>query len=349
MAGVGGRQKVQVQPEDQCSKGFLIHEGIYSFYLHIRLQVSMMKIKRIAIVGGTHGNEYTGIYLVEKLRRRLPSWDDLELNYLLANPQAARYAKRFIDHDLNRAFRLDDLLDINKSGYEFDRAKAINQELGPKGRSSTDFIIDMHTSTSNMGTTLIFCKINPALLQLAAYLKNKLQDIHVFYKPPVSEDEDQPYLDSIAPLGLAIEVGPVAHGLLRHDAIEKTEKTVMAILEFISLYNKKALTRLPESIEIYQYSKTVFFPTDEEGNILACIHESLQDGDFQPLNKGDAIFQTLSDQTIYFEEEGPVYPFFINEAAYYYQKIAFYVATKVSFEIRSSDFSKLPHKSSLSQ
>ena len=26
-----------------------------------------MKIKNIAIVGGTHGNEYTGVYLLKKL------------------------------------------------------------------------------------------------------------------------------------------------------------------------------------------------------------------------------------------------------------------------------------------
>lgn len=293
-----------------------------------------MKIKNIAIVGGTHGNENTGVFLIEKLRNCMPSYKNLNLKYLLANPMATKHSKRFIDHDLNRAFGIKDLQNSEKSGYEFNRAKVINNELGPKGKSKTDFIIDMHTSTSNMGITVIFCNINALNLQLAAYLKSKIENFFIYYMPPKSEGENQPYLDSIAPFSLAIEVGPVANGILRHDVIEMTEKTIKATLEFITLYNNKMLPEIPKSVEIFKYYKTVLFPTDIDGNITAYIHEKLQDKDYHELKKGDPIFHTITDQTIYNKEKEPTYPVFINEAAYYYKKIAFSLAKKVSVKIQ---------------
>lgn len=293
-----------------------------------------MKINNVAIVGGTHGNENTGVFLIGKLRSNLPSYKNLNLKYLLANPMATKCSKRFIDHDLNRAFGIKDLQNIEKSEYEFNRAKAINNELGPKGKSKTDFIIDMHTTTSNMGITLIFCNINAINLQLAAYLKSKFENIFIYYMPPISEGEDQPYLDSIAPFSLAIEVGPVPNGILRYDVIEMTEKTIKTTLEFITLYNNDTLPEMPESIEIFEYYKTVLFPTDNDGNITAYIHKNLQDKDYYELKKGDAIFHTIEDQTIFNEEEEPTYPVFINEAAYYYKKVAFSLAKKVSVLIQ---------------
>ena len=288
-----------------------------------------MKINNIAIVGGTHGNENTGVFLIKKLKDRLLSYKNLNLKYLLANPMAVKCSQRFIDCDLNRAFGLKNLQNNEKSEYEFKRAKAINNELGPKGKSKTDFIIDMHTSTSNMGITVILSNINTVNIQLVAYLKGIFEKLNIYYMPAKTE-EDQPFLDSIAPFSLAIEVGPVANGILRHDIIEMTEKTVKATLEFITLYNNDDLPEIPESIELFKYYKTVSFPMDADGNITAYIHKNLQDKDFQELNKGDAIFHTIDDLTIYNEEEGACYPVFINEAAYYYKNSAFSLAKKIS-------------------
>ena len=115
-----------------------------------------MKINKVAIVGGTHGNENTGVFLVNKLKNTLPEYKGLKLKYLIANPLAIINTKRFIDHDLNRAFGIKELLNIESFEYELNRAKVINNELGPKGDSKYDFIIDMHTTTSNMGVTFIF-------------------------------------------------------------------------------------------------------------------------------------------------------------------------------------------------
>ena len=63
-------------------------------------------IRKIAIVGGTHGNELTGVYAIEKLARfpeRLRQYC-FEVVTLLANPQAVAANRRYLDRDLNRSF-----------------------------------------------------------------------------------------------------------------------------------------------------------------------------------------------------------------------------------------------------
>ena len=291
-----------------------------------------MKINKVAIVGGTHGNENTGVFLVNKLKNALPEYKGLKLKYLLANPMAIKQTRRFIDYDLNRSFGIQELNNVERFEYELNRAKVINNELGPKGDSKYDFIIDMHTTTSNMGVTFVFSDLNKNNLQLASYLSKNNDSLNLYYHPPESKDvdADQPYLNTISPFGLPLEVGPVPNGLLRHDVIEMTEKTVKDTLEFITLLNNQSLPDIPDSIEIFQHSETILFPCDDEGNITAYIHKNLQDKAFCQLKKGDPIFYTVDNKTIYFENEFTMYPVFVNEAAYYYQNIAFSLAKKIS-------------------
>ncbi len=61
-------------------------------------------IKRVAIVGGTHGNELTGVYLIKKFAQfpELVHRQSFECLTLLANPQAVQENRRYIDRDLNR-------------------------------------------------------------------------------------------------------------------------------------------------------------------------------------------------------------------------------------------------------
>jgi succinylglutamate desuccinylase len=62
-----------------------------------------MEIKRVAIVGGTHGNELTGVMLVKKFLRyaHLVQRQSFETVCLLANPRAIEQTRRYIDRDLN--------------------------------------------------------------------------------------------------------------------------------------------------------------------------------------------------------------------------------------------------------
>lgn len=54
----------------------------------------------------------------------------------------------------------------------------------------------------------------------------------------------------------------------------------------------------------------------------------IQDGDFRLLHPGEPLFQTFSGQTLSYRGKKPLYPFFINECAYYEKSIALSLARR---------------------
>lgn len=59
---------------------------------------------------------------------------------------------------------------------------------------------------------------------------------------------------------------------------------------------------------------------------------NLQDNDFKLLRSGDPTFLTFSGETVKYEGE-ELYPFFINECAYYEKKIAFHLSEKIKLTL----------------
>jgi succinylglutamate desuccinylase len=88
-------------------------------------------IRRMAVVGGTHWNELTGVYLLDKFDRfpTLLQQESLECVTLLANPKAVLEHRRYIDRDLNRSFLARDLANPELNSYEDRRAKEIAAQL----------------------------------------------------------------------------------------------------------------------------------------------------------------------------------------------------------------------------
>ena len=86
----------------------------------------MNKIEQVAVVGGTHGNEFSGIYLLKKWQKKpqLLARNGLDVETLFANPKGFEENIRYIDCDLNRQFSLSDLADNELANYEQSRAKA---------------------------------------------------------------------------------------------------------------------------------------------------------------------------------------------------------------------------------
>ena len=124
-------------------------------------------VNKIVVVGGTHGNEYTGVWCIKALDRKKKTlklnYPSLDISTLLANPEAHFANKRFIHEDLNRQFTQEALHGTDKEDglpqtIESLRAREINELLGPKFSEEnpvTDVIIDLHTTTTNMGICLI--------------------------------------------------------------------------------------------------------------------------------------------------------------------------------------------------
>jgi len=292
------------------------------------------KINSVTIVGGTHGNEYTGIYLLKKWQQApsLIERESFSTHTLFANTNAFRDNRRYLDCDLNRQFRTPDLETAALSNYEQSRAKAINAQIGPKGQAKTDFIIDLHNTTSNMGPSLILLQSDDFNLQLGAYVKQHMPETVL-----IMEDQiplaDQAYLCSIASQGIIIEVGPQPQSVLRQDIMDWMDELTKHVLDFVEAYNTNRVTNLPDTVDMYAYTETLKLPMNEYGERVGMVHRNVQDQDFKPLNPGDPIFKYFSGEEGYWEGNYVAYPHFINEAAYYDNNLAMSLAKKVEYAV----------------
>lgn len=288
----------------------------------------MKPINRVAIVGGTHGNEFTGIYLIKKFEQfpNLIHRTSFETLTLIGNPKAFAAGTRYIEKDLNRCFLIQDLQNETLLSYEEIRAKQIHRILGPKGKSKIDLIVDLHTTTSNMGLSVILSSNHPFNLQLAGYLTtiDPLVKVYSWTQP----GEDAPFLKSLCDFGFTIEVGPISQGILDAELFQKAEKIIYALLDYLEAYNQGTTTENETNFAFYQYIDKIDYPRNENGEIQAMIHPQLQFRDYQALHPGEPIFLTFDGQTIAYEGESIVYPVFINEAAYYEKGIAMCLTQK---------------------
>ncbi|NTS75624.1 aspartoacylase [Catenovulum sp. SM1970] len=294
-----------------------------------------MAIKQVAIVGATHGNEITGYYLLQKWQQQpeLIQRSSFNTRTLLANPKAVEINRRYVDQDLNRQFASHNLADETLGGYEQNRAKVINAELGPKGASKTDLVIDLHTTTSNMGPTLLMPQAGPFYNQLAAYLKLKMPSVTIFRDEDHKANEEHHLLATTGRYGVIVEVGPVPQAVLRQDIFEQSEELTLHILDFAQAYNTDSLPDLPKETEAYRFLESLKLPVNEQGERIGMVHKNIQDSDFKALNPGDPLFQLITGETIYYQGEKTVYTAFVNEAAYYDNNLATSLMEKVTITL----------------
>jgi aspartoacylase len=157
--------------EDDLQGPKICHKTFNSIEKIAMIVLAQPIVQRVLVVGGTHGNELTGAYLIKKwsqypdLIQRLT----FETMTLLANPQALAQVSRYVDADLNRCFRQSDLQNKTLSGYEAKRAIVINHQFGRQGKTPVDVVLDLHSTTAAMGLTFIVYP-HPFNLRLAAYI-----------------------------------------------------------------------------------------------------------------------------------------------------------------------------------
>ncbi|XP_057210140.1 aspartoacylase isoform X5 [Triplophysa rosa] len=285
-------------------------------------------VKRVAIFGGTHGNEMSGITLVNMWIKNAA---EIERNGLvtkpfITNPKAVEKCTRYIDTDLNRAFTLANISapDVEGMPYEVQRAREINRMFGPKGtQDAYDVIFDLHNTTSNMGSTLILESSQDLFnLQMVHYIKKAMAphtcSVLLNEHPQLKYSTTR----SVAKHPIGVEVGPQPQGVLRSNVFESMRTILKQALDFIELFNS-GVEFPPCTVEVFRAQERMDYPRDTNGNITAMVHPHLQDCDWEPLNRGDPMFLTFDGRTIPYEGASTVYPTFINEAAYYEKQQAF--------------------------
>lgn len=273
----------------------------------------------IYVFGGTHGNEWTGVLAVTKYGEALQQkYPHLHLHFVLANPEAHEINMRFKDEDLNRAFQY--LHEGRPGSYEHQRAHELKSMIdrGPC------FVIDLHTTTSNMGKTLILTDYDPLNLYVSAKVTEAMHDARIIGSP----DPAKKYLASQSRHSLMIEVGPVPNGTINGKVLEGT----VGLLDTI-LFHLNSLPRtLSGEVDLYLETQDVKYPVDGKNEIKAYIHSHFQDQDFVAMKGLITPFRSFSGEDIAMELSEEMYPIFINEAAYYPQQLAFTLCRKIKMK-----------------
>mmetsp|Transcript_19467 Transcript_19467/g.39251 ORF Transcript_19467/g.39251 Transcript_19467/m.39251 type:complete len:325 (+) Transcript_19467:76-1050(+) len=296
------------------------------------------QVKRVAIVGGTHGNETNGVYLAKLFMRnpdvvKRPSF---ETEVFLSNVGAIERNTRYVEEDLNRCYLLADLTDSSKASTTVERKVAleVDQRLGPKGAAEPrcDLVIDLHNTTSASGIALMMAPDDDFGHELGHHLASLDDSVRICQWNTLP---DWSLCASVGRSGMTFEVGPCPWGCLVPDLFDRSRRLVLALLDYVEAHNKRVVSGAAarESVTVPVYRSlgiSLDFPRAADGEIDGMPHPDLQGRDFSELRDGDNIFMSFAGEATKFyrkgfkvpEGTGPVYPVFINEAAYYEKKIA---------------------------
>ncbi|XP_042619025.1 N-acyl-aromatic-L-amino acid amidohydrolase (carboxylate-forming) B-like [Cyprinus carpio] len=260
-------------------------------------------LARMAVCGGTHGNELSGVYVVQEMERQRKEKGEgvwpIPVTTVLANPRAVKECRRYIDTDMNRCFSRDTL------------RKNIG---GSEARISLRVVMLQKWKNNVSG---VFVTLIPGIMRGWA-----IEFILLHFLNPNKTEQN-----------VALEVGPQPHGVVRADIYIIMKEAVDLTIDWIHKFNSGTVFEGGD-VEAFKFIKSVDYPRDPETRTLtAAIHPQLQDRDFCLLKRGDPLFFTFSGETVKYEEEETLHPFFINEAAYYEKGIAFHLAKKLTLTV----------------
>lgn len=297
------------------------------------LNSGQSKIRNVVVSGGTHGNEFTGAFLIRQwLKDPSPlQRDGFATHSIFGNPEAFKVCRRYVERDLNRSFHPSGPV-VHPEALELERAREIEKWIHSRCDGSPDVIFDLHSTTANMGLSLVLTSREPFNILLLAYLRSLFPEVNAYLWE--EQTQNPGFMNSLASKGFAIEVGPVANGVLDAAWVLKTSALVHACLNFIVHWNQSDVLQLPSQVPLYSYLRHIDYPRAEDSLPAAMIHPKFQNMDFQLLKEGDPIFLGF-DETVLSWKGEPVWPVFINEAAYYEKGIAFTATQKI--EIRTED------------
>lgn len=291
----------------------------------------MTSINNVLFTGGTHGNELTGVRLIEQ-------WDILGAQFsrdgigvigYMANPKAVAQRVRFIDEDLNRQFALTQQNNEQRDYHEGLIATHLTTQLGPDSPSQPDLIVDIHNTTSNMGATLILVANDPFNQQLARYIFKHMPECNILLEDEKPYTEHL-YLCTLGKRGVMIEMGAQPQGVCRAALFTQSMRLLNLIMDFCASWNANDVGELPRC-KTYRFIENIKFPLNEKCLVNAMVHPSLQDNDFTPLAPGAPAFIDFNGNEVTLGNTDVVYPHFINEAAYQRSHVAFATATLIDW------------------
>ena len=221
-----------------------------------------MKFKKILIVSGTHGNEINPVWAVNQFCKRDNIIDNnIEYKFIIGNPLALKKGVRYLDTDLNRSFDFKKI--FNKTNYEVERANLLVEKFGINSSEACDIAIDLHTTTANMGTSIVMYGRRNVDFCLAALLQNK------FGLPIYLHENDKNqkgFLVEAWPCGLVIEIGSVAQNFYDPNIINRFLIIISDLRDEINKL-KNNLIELPRELFVHVHQGSIDYPREKNGNI----------------------------------------------------------------------------------
>jgi len=279
-----------------------------------------MTVQRILIVSGTHGNEINPIWAVKQFNRVENSLNHgIEYEYIIGNPVAYEKGCRYIDDDLNRSFKeIKNRNQDNNSAYEINRANYLVDQFGIHGSKPCQIAIDLHTTTANMGTSIVMYGRRFKDFCLAALLQNK------FGLPIYLHEKDKAqtgFLVEAWPCGLVIEIGAVAQNFYDPKIIDRFLIIISSLREEIDKL-KNNLIELPKELVVHVHQGSIDYPRDEKGDIDGLIHPERINQDWKMIKKGDPLFVDSKGTIHKYYGDHLIWPVFFFFFAYKEKRIA---------------------------
>ena len=275
---------------------------------------------RVLLVSGTHGNEVNGPWLMgEWLQEsQILNTFGIDVAHVTGNPNAFKQSRRYIDRDLNRSFSKELLESQSNKDYEVIRARNLIEKYGKEGDVPCQIAIDLHSTTADMGTSLVVYGRRPADLAIASLLQSKLGLYVYLHEGDLSQSG---FLVESWPCGIVIEIGPVAQSLLDYSIVLQTKLVLQSLFEELLKIKLGNLT-LPKKLVVHRHLKSLDYPRNANGAPSACIHPDLLKSNWKPIKRGFPLFIKSDGSLIYYENDDLVVPVFVNEAAYVEKGIA---------------------------
>ncbi|WP_320663346.1 aspartoacylase [Prochlorococcus sp. MIT 1223] len=286
---------------------------------------------QVLLVAGTHGNEINAPWLFDQWDQNddLIQTSGVNVLRVIGNPASREKCTRYLDRDLNRSFS-SELIESDYAGdRESQRAKELLNLYGTLGENPCQIALDFHSTTSSMGSCLVIYGRRPEDLALASLIQFRLGLPIYLHEGDKCQNG---FLVERWPCGLVIEIGPVAQALLHTRIVLQIKLILEVFLEEISKIRSDE-NSFPEEIIIHRHLRNLDFPRDLQGSPNYFIHNQIQDKDWQPIQFGDPLFQSLDNQIVRASKENSYTPVFINEAAYLEKNIAMGLTSKETWRL----------------
>ena len=215
---------------------------------------------------------------------------------------------------MNRSFNSSQ----DNSIYEINRANFLVEKFGFNGSEPCDVAIDLHTTTANMGTSIVMYGRRIKDFCLAALLQHK------FGLPIYLHEKDLKqtgFLVEAWPCGLVLEIGSVAQNFYDPKIINRFLIIISSLRDEINKLKNNQI-RLPKDLVVHVHQGSIDYPRDKNGNINALIHPERINQDWKPIKKDAPLFLDMEGKTKTYTDEDTIWPVFIGEVAYKEKNIA---------------------------